>query len=133
MNYFTHCVFRNCIFDRVITGYFDSNVSYEFYNCKFRRFAGSNAYFDKCAFGGSFEDALNPFRNIEVCNSYFSDMNYPSANVTHVDATQIYGYRYKASGSDEYSQLDVKNIKYKNYQIVIEKISFYFFIYIFHS
>ena len=117
-------VFNNCIFDRFDTDAFDRNLSYEFYNCTFRRFVGSNAYFERCAFGGSVEDPLVPYRNIEVKSSYFSDLNHPSAGVTHIDATQIYGYRYKPAGSSTYNSLDAQNISYKNCRFEVPNIAF---------
>lgn len=118
-------VFKNCIFDYFTDDYFDGNLSFEFFNCKIRRFEGSNASFDKCFFGGSFLDPLIPFRNVEVKNSYFTDLNYPSSNQgNHIDGTQIFGYRYIPKGFSEYSQLDAINIKYYNCRFEVPNIAF---------
>lgn len=97
--------FTNCKF-----GYFScskalSNISYEFNNCELMHFDGSNAAFDKCKFGGSYNDAINPFVNVSVNNSYFKDMSYElSSGTVHTDGTQIYG----ADG------IDVSNINFYN-------------------
>ncbi|MBR6403280.1 MAG: leucine-rich repeat protein [Eubacterium sp.] len=115
LNHSLTIVFSNCKFGRVSKDYNDSNVIYEFKNCSFVRFIGSNARFDRCAFGGTYEDGLIPFRNIEVRNSYFSDMNYSDPDtVTHIDGTQIFGK----------DKIDVKNVKYSNCRFEIPNILF---------
>ncbi len=89
-----HLVFNNCKFLSVSMGKGDSNISYEFNNCTFRNFYGSNATFNRCKFGGSYSDGMVPFRNVEVNDCYFSDMNHmATGGEVHTDGTQIYGDR----------------------------------------
>ena len=88
-------VFRNCKFSTFKNARPESTVfSYEFYNCTFSRFTGSNAFFSKCKFGGSYNDGIVPFSNVTVKDSYFSDLasNDPAGNGIHSDGTQMYGY-----------------------------------------
>ena len=87
-------VFKNCRFSTINTGRPISDVfSYEFVNCSFHEFGGSNAVFSRCSFGGSYRDGLVPFCNITVKDCYFSDFasNDPKGNGVHSDGTQIYG------------------------------------------
>lgn len=49
--------FKNCKFRNVRTEFFSSeNVIFKFENCSFTGFAGSDAIFDKCYFGGTTSD-----------------------------------------------------------------------------
>lgn len=115
-------VFKNCKFDIIHTEYFDGNIHYEFQNCSIRRFWGSNASFDRCAFGGSWEDPLHPLRNVEVENSYFSDLNHATEAESHIDATQIMGYRYTDKETGEQVEVDAKDIKFKNCRFEVPNI-----------
>lgn len=63
--------FINCKFSYFATDRACTNVSYEFQKCTFKNFGGSNASFDRCKFGGSYNDGLNPFQKINVKNSFF--------------------------------------------------------------
>ena len=106
--------FKNCVFSKFTTGKSDSKISYMFDNCSFNVFYGSNATFDYCRFGGTYSDALNPFRNVSVNNCYFCDMSYPLTDgIIHTDGTQIYG----AKG------IDVVNISYENCRFEIPQLS----------
>lgn len=127
-------VYKNCRFEYVSTSYPDSKLKSKFYNCSFYNFKGSNAYFERCAFGGKPNDALNPFRNVEVKDCYFSNMNHYLPKDTHVDGTQIYGYAelvrdengdpiLDAKGKRQYiNPLDAKNIKFDNCRYEIPNI-----------
>lgn len=88
-------VFTNCIFDSFSTGVSASNISYEFNNCTIKSFYGSNAVFDRCLFGQGYNDALTPFQNVNVVNSYFCDMasDDPHSAGIHTDGTQMYGHQ----------------------------------------
>ncbi|MCR5798313.1 MAG: leucine-rich repeat domain-containing protein, partial [Eubacterium sp.] len=127
-------VYQNCKFEYVRTLYPDSRLKSKFYNCSFYNFNGSNAYFERCAFGGQPNDALNPFRNVEVRACYFSNMNHYLPKDTHIDGTQIYGYAelirdengnpiLDANGKRQYkNSLDAKNIKFDNCRYEIPNI-----------
>ena len=115
LNHKLTIIFNNCKFGRVSKDYEDSQVTYEFNNCSFIRCIGSNYKFDRCSFGGTYEDGLVPFRNVEIKNSYFSDMNHSDPEkVTHIDGTQIYGK----------DKIDVNNIRYSNCRFEIPNILF---------
>ena len=108
-------VFNNCKFNIFSTEYPDSKINYKFNNCSIRRFWGSNASFDRCAFGGSWEDPLHPLRNIEVKNSYFSDLNHETEAGSHIDGMQIMGYRRINYETNEVIEtIDSKDIKFQN-------------------
>ena len=129
-------VFKNCRFEYVRTLYPDSKFKAKFYNCSFYNFNGSNSYFERCAFGGKPNDALNPFRNVEVKSCYFSDMNYYLGKETHIDGTQIYAYAevirdaegepiLDADGKRQYKNpLDATNINFDNCRYEIPNIVF---------
>ena len=88
-------VFKNCKFSTFSNGRPISDVfSYEFVNCSFCKFGGSNAVFSNCSFGGSYYDGMVPFGNITVKDSYFSNLasNDPKGNGIHSDGTQMYGH-----------------------------------------
>lgn len=100
-----HVIFNNCKFLSVSTGKADSNVSYEFNNCSFVRFYGSNAEFNRCKFGGSYSDGMNPFRNVEVNDCFWGDMNHTATGgEVHTDGMQVYGHK----------DLDAENIHFTN-------------------
>lgn len=85
--------FVNCKFEHVATGKARGFVSYSFKDCTITRFRGSNSVFDACKFGGSYKDALVPYGNVVVKNSFFCDMasSDPAGSGVHTDGTQIYG------------------------------------------
>lgn len=98
-------IFNNCKFLSVSTGKADSNVSYEFNDCSFVRFYGSNATFNRCKFGGSYSDGMNPFRNVEVNDCFWGDMNHAaSGGEVHTDGMQVYGHK----------DIDAENIHFTN-------------------
>ena len=106
-------VFNNCKFAKIMKNIRDSKVTFKFNNCSIIRFNGSNVVFDRCAFGGSIDDPLVPFRNVTVKNSYVSDINFGSpTNATHIDGTQIYGEK----------DVDVLNIKFQNCRFEVPSI-----------
>ena len=86
--------FRNCKFGSFQCGQPESLISYEFENCEFQRFYGSNAHMNYCRFGGSYKDGINPFVNVTVENSFFADMAYfLESGTAHTDGIQVYGYK----------------------------------------
>ena len=105
-------IFRNCKFSAVEKGRTDSRLTYEFENCTLNRFSGSNAKLTRCALGGSYQDAVLPFRNVTVEDCYFSDMVRYYPKEVHIDGTQIYG----SEG------IDVQNIKLDNCRFEIPYI-----------
>jgi len=126
--------FNNCKFGNVQNAFPDSSLLLKFYNCSFYNFKGSNAYFERCAFGGKPNDGLNPIRNVEVNSCYFSDFNYYSTAGDHVDGTQIYGYAdilrdednnpiLDENGKRQYiNPLDTTNILFDNCRFEIPNI-----------
>jgi len=108
-------VFKNCKFSTFKNARPESAVfSYEFYNCTFNRFTGSNAIFCKCKFGGSYNDGMVPFSNVTVKDCYFSDLasNDPVGNGIHSDGTQMYGY----------SDSPVQNVLFSNCRFEIPAV-----------
>lgn len=107
-------IFVNCKFSFFSTDRECTKVSYEFKNCDFNNFGGSNAYFDRCRFGESYNDGLNPFQKVTVKNSFFSDLgSEKSDRVLHSDGTQIYGW----------SGITAKDIVYKNCRFEIPQVA----------
>lgn len=108
-------VFNNCKFSEVCVGKADGNLSYEFNNCTFYYFNGSNATFNRCQFGKSYSDGIVPFRNIYVNDCLFWDMtgDEPTAKPEHTDGTQIYGYK----------DLDVENVYFTNCRFEIPPLN----------
>lgn len=98
-------IFNNCKFSRVVAGKKSTRVNYEFNNCTISGFSGCNAVFNKCAFGGQYFDALVPFQNVVVNDSYFSNLaSIPTEKVVHADGTQLYGAK----------DIEVSDIYFKN-------------------
>lgn len=107
-------IFNNCIFSSFSTGVLATNLSYEFNNCTINSFYGSNASFTRCLFGNSYNDALTPFQEIYVYDSYFCDMasNDPASAGIHTDGTQMYGHK----------DAKVKNVLFSNCRFEIPAI-----------
>lgn len=98
-------LFRNCKFSIMSTNPKATNVFYQFENCSFANYNGSNADFKKCYFGGTSTDGINPYKNVTVEDCYFSDFAYIQYDkIVHSDGIQIYGYE----------QQDATNIHLKN-------------------
>lgn len=100
-------IFNNCKFSCFSNGRPKSDVfSYEFNDCSFTGFHGSNASFNRCRFGGSYNDGLTPFSSITVKDSYFADFTSDDSKGSglHSDGTQMYGY----------SDSMVKNVLFSN-------------------
>ncbi len=98
-------VFNNCKFGGVAVGKTDANISFEFNNCTITSFSGSNTTFNRCQFGHTFSDGLVPFVDIEVNDSFFTDMaGMVTDKGAHIDGTQIYGI----------AGTDVSNVFYNN-------------------
>ena len=118
-------VFNNCKFDIISSEYQDGNIKYVFNNCTIRRFWGSNATFDKCAFGGSWEDPLHPLRHVEIKNSYISDLNHDTVKGSHIDGVQIMGYNVVDNKTKEViNSIDAKDISFKNCRFEVPAITF---------
>lgn len=86
-------VFVNCSFSGFSKAAGESSVLCEFENCSFQHFAGSNASFNQCHFGYSYLDGMNPYNDVTVRNSYFSNMSdvLEQGIRKHTDGTQIFG------------------------------------------
>ena len=98
-------IFKNCKFSSVGVGSGPSCLSYEFYNCTFNSFYGSNAIFSKCRFGNSNSDGIVPFGNVQVNDCFFGNMaGEVSDKGRHIDGTQIYGHE----------GIDVENVHFTN-------------------
>lgn len=86
-------VFRNCNFGSVvISPEMNDHIKLVFENCTFARFGGSNATIVNSKFNVSTGDAINPYKNVNVKNTYiaFSSVQYVSSEI-HLDGIQIYG------------------------------------------
>ncbi len=101
--------FENCVFGHVAVDYSQNMADYCFDDCTIEHFTGSNSVFDKCFFGGSGYDGMNPFQNVTVKNCYFA--GYPQHNEQgkHSDAMQVFGK----------ADIDAKNILFQNCRIEI--------------
>jgi len=98
-------VFNNCKFAGVSVGRAVGGLSFEFNNCTFKSFSGSNSVFNRCKFGQSYSDGIVPYQNIEVNDCFFWDMGgWFCEKEVHTDGTQIYGIK----------DLDVTNVNYNN-------------------
>lgn len=108
-------VFRNCKFSIFSAAKETCNITFEFQNCTMNNFGGSDATFDYCKFGDSTTDGINPYQNIEVKNSFISDMGSIKAEgeSIHSDGTQMYG----AKG------IDVKNVTFENCRFEIPPVT----------
>lgn len=108
-------IFNNCRFMIFSSSRTDGNISFEFNDCTFNNFGGSNAVFNRCKFGNSTADGINPFGNIEVNDSFISDLGSESAagKVVHSDGMQMYG----SEGTD------VKNVIFRNCRFEIPPLS----------
>lgn len=85
-------VFNNCRFGNILTGRAEGNISYEYNNCSFENFSGSNAVFNRCHFGGTYKDGIVPFVDVTVNDCFFSDFTGVVTDAgAHIDGTQIYG------------------------------------------
>ncbi len=102
----TKISFHNCIFSKIRTSYGSKNIAIHFSDCTITSFGGSNATFSNCMFGGTYTDALVPYCNVTVKDSYFCNMasTDPKGKGVHTDATQIYGTE----------NVDVTNVHYDN-------------------
>lgn len=101
--------FENCVFGHVAVDYSQYMADFYFENCGIEHFTGSDSVFDKCFFGGSGYDGMNPFQNVTVKNCYFA--GYPQYNEQgkHSDAMQIFGK----------ADIDAENILFQNCRIEI--------------
>ncbi|MBR6628086.1 MAG: hypothetical protein IKL04_08975 [Lachnospiraceae bacterium] len=101
--------FENCKFDEANTTVGRDLTSVIFKSCSFIRFYGSNSTFYNCSFGGSVTDGMNPFSDVHVYNSYFSNFDHDNPSGTHSDAIQIYGKE----------GIDAENISFHNCRVEI--------------
>ena len=101
--------FENCVFGHAAVDYSQDMADFYFENCGIKHFTGSDSVFDKCFFGGSGYDGMNPFQNVTVKNCYFA--GYPQYNEQgkHSDAMQIFGK----------ADIDAENILFQNCRIEI--------------
>ena len=115
----TVIIFDNCKFDSIVTERVSDKLKLSFNNCTIRSFYGSNATFTYCYFGGSIADAVNPFQNVTIENSYISNLSHPlpeesGRTVMHSDGTHIFGY----------DNVDVVNINYDNVRIEVPSLDY---------
>ena len=95
-------IFKNCKFSSyVISG--SGQVEHEFYNCTFTHFAGSNAVFYNCYFGGGTDgDGINPGANCTFNDCMIADLiekaDIPGSK--QVDGFQIFGSTDGADNTD---------------------------------
>ena len=98
-------VFNNCKFTNVLTGRAECNISYEYNNCSFDSFSGSNAVFNRCQFGHTYKDGIVPFVDVEVNDCFFTDFTgMVTDSGAHIDGTQLYGIE----------GIDVSRVYYNN-------------------
>ena len=99
-------VFENCNFSVFRFVSRDPMVNLVFRNCTFNSFCGCCAKFERCKFGGHYEDGIVPFHDVTVENCYFSDFSTQDEGGTglHTDGTQIYGKE----------GMDAVNIRYEH-------------------
>ncbi len=97
-------IFENCVFGQVFLDYKQDMAEFYFNNCSIQYLSGSNATFERCFFGGSYYDGMNPLQNVAVKNSYFA--GYPQSNELgkHSDSVQIFGR----------TDIEAKNILFQN-------------------
>lgn len=107
-------VFENCKFSKFTTAKSECCVSYEFNNCSFVSFVGSNAVFNDCSFSGSYTDGIVPFRNVALNDCYIYDKasDDPEGVGKHSDGTQLYGYK----------NLDLTDVRYDNCRFEVPAI-----------
>ena len=65
--------FKNCKFSNFAGNRKSSNITFKFERCSFYNFYGSDATFNRCKFGKSFNDGLNPFQNVIIKNCFFTN------------------------------------------------------------
>lgn len=111
--------FINCQFKGIKSDYKSyENINLVFEKCSLNTFAGSDASFDNCAFGGTSNDGINPFQNVKVTNSLFSNFSNETKNDAenkrHTDGVQMFGY----------NDVEVKNIKFYNCRFEIPRFLF---------
>ena len=107
-------VFNNCKFSKIILDKNCGNISYKFNDCSIESFYGSNASFDRCKIGETYNDGMNPFQQVEVKNCFFTDfgsMKNLEGDV-HSDGVQIFG----ATG------IDMKDISFSNCRFEIPPV-----------
>ena len=115
--------FKNCkidVFSRSYEG--DNKLTCKFYSCNIRRYVGPNAGFYNCAFGGSVDDPIHPLKNVEIIDSYFSDMNFADNTGTHIDAIQIFGGKRTGADADN---IKLSNCRFELPQIYFDNSSSY--------
>ena len=99
-------IFNNCKFSNISVCRNSPYFSFEFNGCTLNSFSGGNTILDRCRIGGSINDGILPYQNVEVKNCLICDMGGQKleSGSVHTDGTQLYG----AKG------VDVKNVSYKN-------------------
>lgn len=106
--------FRNCKFGVISRLPYESRLKMEFDHCSICTYTGSNARFTRCAFGGSYDDGLQPQINVTATDCYFSDFNKPNTDGTHTDGIHIFGSKS--------NPVDVKNVTIQNCRFEIPAI-----------
>jgi len=93
-------IFKNCKFNSIGVGWnmWDS-VKFYFYDSEIQSFGASNAEFHRCYFGGGPGDTMNPFKNVSVYNSYFTNNTPLFADGTHMDGIHTFGSNNSAAAT----------------------------------
>lgn len=88
----TKIIFNNCKFTEAnISSAGTGLLTFEFNNCTFTGFSGSDSVFNKCKFGDSYLDGLRLYRYVTVNDSYISNLRHWSDSGYHSDGVQIFG------------------------------------------
>ncbi len=106
-------IFRNCKFNSVGVGWnMWDNVKFYFYDSEFKSFGSSNAEFHRCYFGGGPGDTMNPFKNVAVYNSFFTNNTPLFSDGTHMDGIHTFG-----SNNSEAATAIIHNLHYYDSRI----------------
>lgn len=108
-------VFNNCVFGQFSNTRVETRIKFEFNNCSFGNVKGSNLTLNRCRLGGTYSDAVFPYCNFIIKDSYICDLSYPlDSGTLHTDGVQIAGY----NGADAY------NIHFENCRFEIPQLSY---------
>ena len=85
-------IFKNCKFGN-FNAYrvFNEHAKLEFYDCEFTSAHGSHMKFERCKFHVFKGDAMNPFQDVDVKDSFYDIIGHPDSEGSHLDGFQIFG------------------------------------------
>ena len=104
-------VFKNCKFYSFSSNN-NSTLSVEFYDCDFNSVSGSYMIIERCKFHPTDGDAMIPFRNVTVKDSYIYTLGEKSSDGKHIDGFQSFGNK----------NFDTEIILFSNTRIEVPKI-----------